>query len=121
MSNMHSSRIVKLYQLCIRLATLLIQRKDIDIIFKLKTVTKLENLTGRRWWMTLDLGSLIHQKSKVKKYHKKRKKECLTLRSTYLEERARDITAKGNTREEQIFHELLTMEKVETGPDDSEL
>ena len=47
MSNVHSSRTVKLDQIHIRLATLLIQRKDRDIRVNCKTVTELENLIGR--------------------------------------------------------------------------
>ena len=44
MSNVHLSRTLGLNQLRIRLATLIIQIKDRDIIVKIKTVTKLENL-----------------------------------------------------------------------------
>ena len=32
-----------------------------------------------------------------------------------------DISAKGNIKEESILHALITMEKVETELDDSEL
>ena len=85
MINVHSSRTVKLYQLLIRLATLLIQMKDRDRRVKLKTVTNMKKLTGIRWWLTLDLGKLIHQKSKSKKYYQNCKKECLKLRATNLE------------------------------------
>ena len=67
MINVHSSRTWKLDQLRIRLATLFIQMKDRVITVKLKTLTNMENLTDRRRWLTLDLGTLIHQKSKAKK------------------------------------------------------
>ena len=91
---------VKLAHLQIRLATLLTQSKNKDRRVKLKTVTKLENLTGTRWCMTLDLGSLIHQKFKAKKDYQKRLKECLMIRATHTEERSRAMAAKGNSREE---------------------
>ena len=44
------------------MATQIIQRKDKEGKIKLKTVTKLENLTGRKWWLPLDMVTFIHQK-----------------------------------------------------------
>ena len=117
MINVHSSRTVKLDQIHIRLANILIQRKDRDIRVRTKTATNLANLTGRRWWITLDLGTLTRQKSKAKKHYQKCKKECLMLKDTHPEERAIDMASKVNSREESITHAILTMEKVDTYPE----
>ena len=76
---------MKLAQLRIRLAILLTHRKYRDRKFKIKTVTKLANLTGRSWWLTLYIGTLIHQKYKANKYYQICKKERLMIRGTYID------------------------------------
>ena len=67
MSGVLSSRIVKLSYLRVRLSNLLIQRKSGKSKFKWKTVTRLANITGRAWWFTLNIISLIRQKIMSKK------------------------------------------------------
>ena len=64
MSNVHSYITVKLYQIRIILSTILTHRNYVHRRVKLKTVTKLDNITGRPWWITLYIGTLIHQNSK---------------------------------------------------------
>ena len=59
MSGVLSSRIVKLSYLRVRLSNLLIQRKSGKSKFKWKTVTRLANITGRAWWFTLNITSII--------------------------------------------------------------
>ena len=88
MSNVQSSRMVKAAQLRLRLLTLLIQRIDKEIKLKLKTVTKLAEIIGRRWRPHLDMTTLLHQKSKATEEYRVCKKNGINLRYTYLEERA---------------------------------
>ena len=112
MSNVPSYRPVKLCELRIILGTLLIQSKDRERLFKLKKVTKLKNLTGRNWWLTLDLGTLIHQKFKAKKGYQKCTKDCLKIRNTHMGERARDIKVIVNARLGSRLQALLAIEKL---------
>ena len=70
----HSSRTVKLDQLRIRIETIVINRKYRDRRVKIKTVTNLENLTGRRWCLKLDIGTLIPHNPKAKKDYQRCKK-----------------------------------------------
>ena len=72
----------------------------------------MDNLKERRWWLTLDIGILIHQKSKSKKDYQIFNKACLTLRATHLEEISRYMAAKGNKSKESRLHALLTIEKI---------
>ena len=102
---------VKLAQLCIRLATLLVQSKDKERKINLKTITKLADITGRRWWIPLDITTLLHQKYKSMKEYRLCKRICITLKATYLEERAREIAKIGNTKEEARINSLLSTEK----------
>ena len=98
MRNVHSYRTMVLDQLRIRLTTLVIHSKYRYRRVKLKTVTIMVNLICRRWWITLYLGTLIHQKSKAKNYYQICNKSYLALRATKLEERARYMYAKGSAR-----------------------
>ena len=118
MSNVHPSRTVKPDQLRIRLSTILIHRKDRDRIVKLKTVTKMGNLTGRRWWIKLDLGTLIHKNPKAKRTTKSVRNNASRLELLIWKKKARDMASKGNSREESRLHALITMEKVDTGTDE---
>ena len=88
---------MKMDQLRIRLTTLLIKIKHRYKRVKLKKITNLDHLIERRWWLTLDLGTLIHQKFKGKKYYQKCRKECITLRATPLEEREIDMADIGKS------------------------
>ena len=88
MSNVQSSRMVKISQLHLRLVTLLIQIIDKERKIKLKTFTKISDITERKWWLSLDINTLLHQNLKAMREFHLWKKNCITLRSTYLEERA---------------------------------
>ena len=83
MRNVHSYRTVKLDQLRIRLATLIIHSKYRGRRLKLKTVINMDNLTGRRGWLTIDIGTLINKKFRAKKDYQICKKERLTLMKNY--------------------------------------
>ena len=98
MSSVHSYIMVKLYHICIILMDMLIHSKDIDRRVELKIVTELENLIGRRCWITQDMWTLIHQRYKSKNDYQNCKKECHTLRANHLEEISREISAKVNSK-----------------------
>ena len=69
MRNIQSSRTFKLAQLQLRLATLIIQIKEEEKKINLKTVTKRAGITGRKWWLPLDITTLIQQKNNaIKEY-----------------------------------------------------
>ena len=57
----------KVAQLCLRLDTLLIQRKDKERKINLKNITKLADTTGRRWCTSLNIITLLLQKYKAMK------------------------------------------------------
>ena len=67
MSGVQSSRTVKLSQLRIRLADIIIQRKEGNGKFRWETVTILANITGRTRSFTMNLTSLIRKKVMSKK------------------------------------------------------
>ena len=58
----HSSGTVKLDQLHLRLLTLLIKHKYKESKVNQNTVNNIANITGRKWWFSLDLSALIHHK-----------------------------------------------------------
>ena len=72
----------------------------------------MDNLKGRRWWLTLDIGILIHQKSKSKKDYQIFNKACLTLRATHLEEISRYMDAKGNKSKESRIPDFCPTSKT---------
>ena len=78
----------------------------------MKTVTKLADITGRRWWPPLDITTILHQKSKVMKGYRLCKRNCTTLRDTYPEESDRKMSKLGNTQEEARINYLLSTEKI---------
>ena len=110
MSNIQSSRTVKMYQLRLRLTSLIIQIKDKESKEKIKTINKLAEITSRRWWIPLDVNYILHKKIYMIEY-RIFKKNCGTLRATYLEERSRSTAKVGNKQEETRIHALLTTEK----------
>ena len=67
MSNVHSSRIIKMAQLLPRLSDQLIKRINIERKIKLKIVTKLAYFKGRRWWLAIGSDSLLAHKTSWKK------------------------------------------------------
>ena len=67
MYNVQSSKRIKMYQLRLRLADLILQWKTNRRKTKLKTVSKLAITTGRKWWISLDPDYLIWHKVKVRK------------------------------------------------------
>ena len=69
MKKVQSIRTVKLAQLRVPLCDMLIKRKDNDKQIKLKTVSNLSKITGRRWWMHLYPTSLLQLKTKSKQEH----------------------------------------------------
>ena len=62
MRHVQSSRTIKLSQLRFCLATILIQRKDKERKINLNIVTKLKDITGRIWWLPLNITTPLHQK-----------------------------------------------------------
>lgn len=111
MNAVHSSRQVKTSQLRLRLATLLIERLKVGSKVKLKTVTKLAEHTGRRWWLPLKELALRLQLTKARKEYYDLKKRSSTLRVTYLEDLAKQQAEKGNVLEVKRLHNLITVEK----------
>ena len=85
-SGVQSSRPVKLSQLRLCLSNILINRKEENYKIKLKTACMLTRITGRHWWLSLDVSVLIHQLTKIKGEYYKLKNISGTIRSTYLEE-----------------------------------
>lgn len=74
-SNVRSSRMIKMAQLRLRLDDQLTKRRHPYINIKLKTVTKLSYLTGRIWWMAIDSDNLLAKKNPSKReYYQIRKK-----------------------------------------------
>ena len=67
MSNIHSYRETKMDQLCLRLSDQLIKSKTTNKRIKHKTVTKIKNITGRRWWIPIDINYLFHPKKQQKR------------------------------------------------------
>ena len=63
MSNVHSSRIIKMAQLRLRLANQLIKRRLIDSKIKIKKVTRLSHLMRSRCSLDLDSYSLLIHKA----------------------------------------------------------
>ena len=63
MPDVHSFRITKMDQLRLCLANQVIKRRDPNNRIKLKAVTKLADLTGRKWRLPLDIKFLILQKA----------------------------------------------------------
>ena len=61
-SGLQTYRVVKLAQLLLCLYNIIINRKKEESNIKLKTLCKLANITGRHWWITLDVTSLINRK-----------------------------------------------------------
>ena len=59
MYNVQSSKRIKMFQLRLRLADLILQWKTNRRKTKLKTVSKLAITTGRKWWISLDPDYLI--------------------------------------------------------------
>ena len=100
----------KLTQLRLCLATLLIQSKDKSSKINLKTVTKLTYITERRWWLPLNVTTLLHQESKSMKEHPLHKRNCATLRAIYLEQRSKEMSKIGNNPEEAKINYLLLTE-----------
>ena len=84
MSGVQSSRMVKLSQLRLSLSNLLIQRKEGNIRVRWKTVTRLANITGRTWWFTLNLTSLIRKELMSNKEYLTNKRKSGLLRSAFL-------------------------------------
>ena len=75
MSNIHSYRETKMDQLCLRLSDQLIKSKTTNKRIKHKTVTKIQNITGRRWWIPIDINYLFHPKKTAKEeYYQLNKK-----------------------------------------------
>ena len=64
MKKVQSSRKVKLAQLRVRLCDMLIKINGTDTKIKLKTVSNLAKITGRRWWLHLEHTTLLHTKKK---------------------------------------------------------
>ena len=94
-------------QLRLRLENQLIKRRDSNNRIKLKTVTKLADLTGRKWWPPLDTNSLKLHKATAKQEYYQLKNKISSIISTYLEERARQMAMMGNTAEEKHLHALI--------------
>ena len=66
MTKVQSSRKFELAQLRVILCDMLIKIKDTDTKIKLKTVSNLEKITGRQWWLHMDPTTLIYLKTKSK-------------------------------------------------------
>ena len=73
MSGVQSSILVKLAQLQICIYNLLIKRKEEDSKINLKTLCKISKITGRHWWLSLDVKDLIHKRTKIKREYYKLK------------------------------------------------
>lgn len=111
MSGVQSSRAIKLAQLRLRLAILLINRLEDESKVKLKTVTKLAARVGRRWWLPLGSTELLRQKCMARRDYFKLKRNHVQLWSTYMEERARELEAAGKGEEARILHTQIRTEK----------
>ena len=90
-------------QLLLRLANQLIKRRDSNNRIKLKMITKLADLNGSKWWLTLDTKTLTLQKATAKQEYYQQNKKISSIRSTFLEERARIVAVMGNTVEENTY------------------
>ena len=85
MSNVQYSETVKTAELCLRLASIFIKIKDKESKIKLKNITKLADISGRIWWLPLDVDSLLQLKNAMREYHIC-KKNYSKIRDTYQEE-----------------------------------
>ena len=94
-------------QLLLRLANQLIKRRDSNNRIKLKMITKLADLNGSKWWLTLDTKTLTLQKATAKQEYYQQNKKISSIRSTFLEERARKMAVMGNTVEEKHLRALI--------------
>ena len=111
-SGVQSSISVKLAQLRLRISNPLIKIKEENYKIKLKTVFKLDNITGRHWCISLDVSALIHQRTKSKREYYKLKNTTRTIISTYLEEISKEAARLGKLQEERKLHTLPTTEKA---------
>ena len=67
MKKVQSSRKIKFSQLRLWLCDLLIKIKETFTKVKLKIVSNLAKITGRRWWLHLNHTTLFHLKTKSNK------------------------------------------------------
>ena len=111
LSAVHTSKKIKNAQLRLRFVSLLLESRKPGSKIKQKTTDKLAQITGRRWWITLEKNALIVQRRKARREYLQLKKNSAYLRVTYIEERARQMAEQGNTTEEQRLHSLLNTEK----------
>ena len=107
MSGIKSSSTIKLSQLRLCIAKLIIQRKEVNSKVMWETVTRLANITGRTCWFTLNLTSLIQLKVISKKEYLAKKRNSGLLMSSFLEERAPKLGGSGNSMEENKTNHLI--------------
>ena len=104
MSDVHSYQSIRMAQLLLLLANQLIKIRDSSNIIRIKTLTKLADLTGRKWWLPIDTNLLILQKATTKQEYYQLKKKLFSIILTYLEERARKNDAMGKKEEGKHLH-----------------
>ena len=112
MSKVQSFKMVKLSQLTLCLANIIIQRIEGNGKVKWKTVTRLANITGGTWWFTLNLTSLIRQTVMSKKEYLANKQNSDLLMSIFIEERAQEIAYSDDSLEETKLNYLISTKKT---------
>ena len=112
MSIVQSSHIIKMAQLRLCLENQSTKRKEPKRKIGLETVTKLANITGRRWWLSLESISSARQKSTDKQEYYQLKENSVSVRSTYPEEISQQMVDQGNSMDDKRLHNLIASEKM---------
>ena len=97
MSEVKSSRDVKLTQIRLQLSNILIKRKEDNIKIEQKTASKLSRIIGCHWWLSLNDTALIHQIPKIKREYFKPKNNISKIRETYLKEISKEEAQPGKS------------------------
>ena len=110
MSNVQYSRTAKTAQLRLRLTSILRKRKDKDYNIKIKTITKLADVTGRRWWIPLDIDYILHQKNLRDNNASIRKTAVHS--GILIQRKEQEPQPRLETHKERKLHAILTTEKL---------
>eukprot|EP00957_Ditylum_brightwellii_P211960 15366810-Ditylum_brightwellii.AAC.1 len=102
---------IKKLQLTIRLINLIIERRTAGAKIKWRTISNLAKKVDRRDLLELNTERLWAERTHSRKEYYKLKKTSGKLRSTLIEEKAKEQEKLGNSDEAQRLHNLLSNEK----------
>jgi hypothetical protein len=110
-SGIASSPALKKAQLCVRVIDLLIKRRTTESKIKWKTITKLAKKVGKEVYTEYSIDRLWTERREQRKKYYDLKNKSGKLRSTFIEEKAKEAEAKGDKDEAQRLHNMLSNEK----------